>query len=89
MNLSSLLFSRPSAAPAPLPPREKFKALHDLAEEALTAAHKEDTQGLHPDRALKLYRTGLEAVQEALAIVGVQGSGGLGGSAWRVAEEAV
>ena len=60
--------------PQSLPPREKFKALHDLAEEALTAAHRDDSEG-RPDRALRLYRTGLEAVREALGLAGVQGSG--------------
>ena len=73
--MNFLFGSRSKGEPAPLPPREKFKALHDLALEALTAAWKEDSEG-RMDRALRLYRTGLEAIQEALALPGVQGSGG-------------
>lgn len=53
--------------------REKLKGFHALAKEALTRALEADQKG-QKDRAIKLYGTGLSAIQEAL-LVPVQGSG--------------
>jgi spastin len=50
-----------------LEPREKLKALRDLAEEAITRGYEAESSG-NGQRALKLYKTGLEAVEEALSV---------------------
>lgn len=69
------LWSQPAAQQA-VPTvnlREKLKGFHALAKEALTRALEADQKG-QKDRAIKLYGTGLSAIQEAL-LVPVQGSG--------------
>lgn len=56
-----------------LAPREKLQAFHQLAKEAFDRAYDADAAG-KPEAATKLYRTGLEAVREALKLH-VEGSG--------------
>ncbi|GAX73405.1 hypothetical protein CEUSTIGMA_g857.t1 [Chlamydomonas eustigma] len=59
--------------PKQLPPREKLKALYDLAKEAVESAYTCDVEGKN-EKALKLYQTGIQAIEEALKLP-VQGSG--------------
>ena len=73
--MQALNWLRTGSQSRSMSPLDKFKALYDLSKEALEGAHREDSEG-RPERALKLYATGLEAIQEALAQPGVHGSGG-------------
>lgn len=66
--------------PQPIPPRPADIGLRLLPtylpckQEAVEGAYLADTQG-NTERAVKLYSTGLQAIEEALAQPGVQGSG--------------
>lgn len=65
-------------------PLQKLQGLHDLAKEALERAYDADQAGQR-DAALKLYRTGLEAIQEGLNVqvrwqaIGAGGTGLING----------